>query len=168
MSLLLWSYDCAWFARRLFTQSDCYVNSTLSPFSQNGQALRMQTMRSSLSRINRLISFFTIKLLSAALLLFMWRMRNNSLFPSPPFFSLVHGAQCRHSLLYETWPVFSLSLFRCYNINENIFLSKGTSYYWRQNWALDEDSKKGFTFAVGRSQAEIFKLLLFCLIWSEK
>ena len=125
------------------------LNSTLSPFSQNGQAVRMQTMQNSLSRINRLIPFFTVKLLSAAL----------RAFPLP---SLFFYTQLRE------WFSFSLSPFRCYAIYENIFLPKWTSYYWRQNWALDEDSKKGFSFAVGRSQAEIFKLLLFCLIWSDK
>ena len=45
-----------------------------------------------------------------------------------------------------------------------LVLPKWTSYYWRQNRALlDEDSKKGFSFAVRRSQAEIFKLLHFLL-----
>ena len=55
-----------------------YNISTLEP-------VRTKIAQSSLSRINRLISFFTVKLLSAALQLYMHRRRRNDGLFLPPF-----------------------------------------------------------------------------------
>ena len=88
-----------------------------------------------------------------------WQQRS---FPLPSLFSL---QSCLSDFLSLS-PLFDAMLSMLYM--KIFFLPKWTSYYWQQNRALDKDSKKGFSFAVGRSQAEIFKLLHFCFILREK
>ena len=63
-------------------------NSTLSPFFLKADKQWDKHNASSLSRINRLISFFTVKLLSAALLLFFYAEWQQRSFPIPSLFSL--------------------------------------------------------------------------------
>ena len=112
------------------------LNSTLSPFSQNRQAVRMQTMQHNAEltfQAQPVDLFFYRQAFERCVTTYYVKNEKQQSFPLPSLFSLVlsglhHSTGTLYYMKHGAYRrVFSLSLsslfhvMLCYNINENIF-----------------------------------------------